>query len=73
MSFQIELFGPGPFHLPAAEAATAEAGSDGVTVTFQVLTDQGRRNDSVSVQMPADVAAELAGQLAQAAAGIAKS
>lgn len=69
MSSEIELVGPGPFHLPLAQTASAEGhGGNGVTITFRVLTNDGREFGSVSIQMIADVALELAGRLADAAA-----
>ena len=69
MSSEIELVGHGPFHLPLAQTASAEGHQgNGVTATFRVLANDGREFESVSIQMTADVALELADRLTNAAA-----
>lgn len=39
MDFSIQFLGSGPFDLPVAQSATAEAGTDAVTVSFRVLVN----------------------------------
>ena len=39
MESSVQFLGSGPFDLPVAQSATAEAGSDAVTVSFRVLVN----------------------------------
>jgi hypothetical protein len=69
--------GPGPFHLPAAQRATATGHrNNGVTMTVYsllpkrekgVLVYRGLGPEAVNIQMLSWVARELAAQLVQAA------
>ena len=39
MDSAVQFLGSGPFDLPVAQSATAEAGTDAVTVSFRVLVN----------------------------------
>ncbi len=61
--------GPGPFHLPVVQRATATGHKDnGVTThLYIVMPGRGPEPESVSAQMTSSVARELAVRLLQAA------
>ena len=66
---EITFRGPGPFHLPVAQRATAIGRSgDAVTMTvYVILPERGPEPEPVSAQMIPKVARELSVQLLQAA------
>lgn len=61
--------GPGPFHLPVVQTATATGNKEnGVTMTLRaLLPEREPQLESVSAQMLSGVARELAVQLLRAA------
>lgn len=61
--------GPGPFHLPVVQRATATGNpNNGVSMhLFVVLPGRGQQPESVSAQMTSSVARELSVRLLQAA------
>jgi hypothetical protein len=64
---ELTVRGPGPFHLPAAQRATASGNKDnGVTMTFWAVL-RNSPPESVQVQLTSKLARELAVQLLQAA------
>jgi hypothetical protein len=70
MKSTVSFQGPGPFHLPAVQSATAvDHPVNGVTITFHALIEgRGSQQDSISVQMVGSVARELARDLVRALA-----
>ena len=70
MKSTISFQGPGPFHLPTAQRATAVGHSkNGVTMTIYCQLPAHERNEPepVNVQMVSSVARELATKLLRAA------
>jgi hypothetical protein len=63
---QISLVGSGPFDLPVAQSACAEAGSDAATVSFRVLSDPSHVA-VVRIAVPNNLLLEFAAALAAAA------
>ncbi len=65
----ITFQGPGPFHLPIAQRATAHGNTDnGVTIALSaILPERELGLESVSVQMLSTTARELAAALLKAA------
>jgi hypothetical protein len=60
--------GPGPFHLPTAQRATANGhGNNGVTLIVKAQLRHDKRLDAINIQMTAQVARELAASLITAA------
>ena len=61
--------GPGPFHLPVVQNATATGNQkNGVTMTLRAfLPERERELESVNAQMLSKIARELAVQLLRAA------
>jgi hypothetical protein len=60
--------GPGPFHLPTAQRATADGyTNNGVTLIIHcLLPGRGPEPEAVNIQMTTDVARETAVRLMQA-------
>jgi hypothetical protein len=67
MESSVQFLGSGPFDLPVAQSATAEAGSDAVTVSFRVLVNPSQVA-VVRIAVLNSQALELAAAIAQAAA-----
>jgi hypothetical protein len=67
-SSEVLFRGPGPFYLPAAQSATAEAGSDAITVSFRVLVNPSQV-EVVRIPIVKRQALALAEAIKQAASG----
>ena len=77
MESRVIFEGPGPFHLPVAQRASAEGHTNnGITLTLYSLLPahdasseamRSKSPEAVNVQMPSKVARELAVQLIRAA------
>ena len=70
MKSTVSFRGPGPFHLPTAQRATAiRHSNNGVTITvYAIIEGRGSQPEAISAQMVGSVARELAGDLVRALA-----
>jgi hypothetical protein len=66
MDSSLQFQGPGPFDLPVAQGARAEAGTDAVTLSFRVLVEPNRM-EVVRISVLNSQALELAAEIATAA------